>query len=169
MSTERRSLSEFIVALVAELDAADEAAARRLHHVTRGRSATIALDREAVFVTFIDETLTVTPTSPDGPPLGRTDSETVAALLDGTVEAHAAIINGRIEAQGTTEDVARIFVAIEIVLDASPRAPALQRLADEYRRAYARPEHARFARTAWYAFGPSTDEWRLLAELDLLP
>jgi hypothetical protein len=169
MWTEPRSLGGFITALVAALDAADDTAARRLRHVIRDRVATIALDDEAVTVAFTNETLTVAPALRRDPPYGATDSATVVALLDGRIEAHAAIVDGRIDVRASDEDVARIFAVIEILLDAAPRAPALQRLAAEFRAAHPAAGAHRTDWVSWYPFRPTTAEWQTLSAIDALP
>ena len=169
MSTEPRTLGEYIARLVAALDAADPQAARRLRHVTRGRVATIALDGEAVQVAFVDGMLTIRPSAPDRPPCGRTDAGTMVAILDGRLEVHAAIVDGRVDIVGTDDDVARMLCAIEILLDASPRAPALQQLAAQFRRRHGARPGEPCEWLSWYPFRPTTSEWRLLQTLDTLP
>jgi hypothetical protein len=169
MSTEPRTLGGYIAALVAALDAADDTAARRLRHLARDRAATIALDGEAVTVAFAGETLAIVPAAPNGGPRGATDAETVAALLDGRLETHAALLDGRIEVRGSDEEVARIFAAIEILLDAAPRAPELQRLGAEFRRTHAAAGSPPAPWLSWYPFRPTSAEWRVLSELDVLP
>jgi hypothetical protein len=169
MSTERGTLGWYIASLVEALDAADPQAANRLRHVTRDRAATIALDDEAAGVAFVDGALVISAGSADRPPCGRTDSATVVALLDGRLEVHAAIVDGRIDITGSVDDVNRILCAIEILLDASPRVPALQQLAADFRTTHAPRGTERTDWLAWYPFRPTTSEWRLLQTLDTLP
>ena len=164
-----QTLGAYIAQLVAALDAGDPHAARRLRHVTRGRAATIALDDEAVRVEFTDGILIITPSAPDQPPCGKTDSATVVAILDGRLEVHAAIVDGRIDIVGTDDDIARILCAVEILLDASPRVPALQQLAADFRRSHGAHAGERRDWLSWYPFRPTTSEWRLLQTLDTLP
>jgi hypothetical protein len=169
MSTELRTLGWYIASLVAALDAADPKAANRLRHVTRDRAAIIQLDDEAVDVRFTDGKLVVSSGPVARMPCGRTDSATVVALLDGRLEVHAAIVDGRIDITGSVDEVNRILCAIEILLDAAPRAPALQRLAADFRRTHAPSGAERSDWLAWYPFRPTTSEWRLLQALDTLP
>jgi hypothetical protein len=171
MSTEPRTLGWYVASLIAALDAADPQAANRLRHVTSDRTATIALDDAAVRVTFVDRRLVVVDETAGAArtPCGRTDSATVVALLDGRLELHAAIVDGRIDIVGSDEDVARMLCAVEILLDAAPRAPALQRLAAEFRRDHPPRGAERSDWLSWYPFRPTTSEWRLLQTLDTLP
>jgi hypothetical protein len=169
MSIEFRTLGWYIASLVAALNAADPQAGRRLRHVTRERAATIRLDNEVVRVRFVDGRLLVENGFADEAPCGRTDSATVVAILDGRVEFHAAIVDGRIDVTGSVDDVNRIFCAVEILLDASPRVPALQQLAADFRRTHAPSDAEPADWLAWYPFRPTTSEWRLLETLDTLP
>lgn len=161
-------------ALVRELGAADAQALVRMWRTAGERRARIMLDEESVDVAFRRERLVVRKASAapvDG--TGRTDTDTVLDLLDGRVEVLHAILDGRLEVVGADADVARIFLAIEILLDASARAPRLQELARAFR---ADPAHARRGppagptrRSAWYPPRPHRDEERLLQRLGLLP
>ncbi len=169
MSTERRTLGWYVAALVHALDDADPEAGRRLRHITRGRAATIQLDDEAVRIEFVDGALAVSEGSPGSPPCGTTDSAAVVAILDGRLEVHAAIVDSRIDILGSDDDVARILCAIEILLDASPRAPALQQLAADFRLTHAARADGPADWLSWYPFRPTTSEWRLLQGLDALP
>jgi hypothetical protein len=58
----------------------------------------------------------------------------VLDILNGYLEVNQAILSGRLLVQGEVEDLNRIFIAIEILLDASPRTPALQQLAVRFAR-----------------------------------
>ena len=102
---------------------------------------------------------------------GQTDSKTVLDLLNGSLEVHDAIVSGRLEVSGNVNDVSRMFLAIDILLDASSRSPELQELASSF-------EADRETRAARWS-GPSPEAGydlfadreahrRLLARLDLL-
>ncbi len=169
-----RSLAEYIHELVARLAAADPDAAARLREAVGDRRARIRLADESVHVRFRGEELDVR-----GPGRGKvdgegaTDRQTVLDLLDGWIEVNDAILDGRLDVQASPEDVHRMFVAIEIVIDTSARAPALQELARDFRAdpcrdARGRPRPAT-RRTPW--FPPRTEpvESQMLARLDLLP
>jgi hypothetical protein len=63
-------------------------------------------------------------------------------------------------------------MAIELLLDASPRTPALQSLAAKFRSERRGQVGARapdINRVPWYPFSPSPGELELLTKLDLLP
>jgi hypothetical protein len=138
MSTERtqhRTLADWIGELVDACDLDPAGGGQRLRHVVGSRRARIALDDEVVEVTLVGSRFEITPaqrTLPvDG--AGATSSATVLALLDGELEVSDAFHDGSIEATGHRQAVVRIFTAIEILLDASTRVPALRRLAADFR------------------------------------
>jgi hypothetical protein len=167
-------LGEYITALIDALGDANPAAVARMRRVVGERRARIILDDEAVDVFFDAGRLrvqtAVDETEVDG--VGETNSATVLALLDGYLEVEAAILNGRLRVFGAPEDTTRMFAAIEILLDASPRTPALQLLAARFRRerrerrGWPVPDQRR---VTWYPFGPRASEYELLAQLGLLP
>lgn len=168
------SLEEYIRSLVDELGRADPDALARMRRVVGDRSARITLDDESVEVRFEDDRLAVVPaTARETDGVGETDRATVLDLLDGYVEAMDAILDGRLEVTGTAEDVHRIFVAIEILLDASARDPELQELARAFRADPCRAKRGKPARatrrTPWFPPRPQPAEETLLARLDLLP
>ncbi|MDQ3670209.1 MAG: hypothetical protein M3377_08040 [Actinomycetota bacterium] len=169
-----RSLGEYVQELVARLGAADASAAARLRETVGDRRARIRLDDESVHVCFRGAELEVRKArrgKVDGE--GATDRQTVLDLLDGWIEVKDAILDGRLDVHASPEDVHRIFVAIEIVIDGSARAPALQALARDFRRdpcreARARPRAAT-RRTPWFPPRAEPDEAEMLTRLDLLP
>jgi hypothetical protein len=169
-----RSLADYIRELVARLAAADPAAAARLRETVGDRRARIRLDDESVDVRFRGGGLDVRESrrgKVDGE--GATDRQTVLDLLDGWIEVKDAILDGRLDVRASPEDVHRIFVAIEIVIDASARAPALQELARDFRgdpcrKARGRPRPAT-RRTPWSPPRAEPNESQILARLDLLP
>ena len=167
-----RTLAEYISELVAELGAADPAALARMREVVGRRRARITLDDESVEVQFGDGVLVGPAGTGDVDGAGTTDRQTVLDLLDGYLSVSEAIVDGRLNVVGPTEEVHRMFVAIEILLDGAARAPTLQRLARDFRADPCRPPRGR-------PVGPSTpaghfpppppaDEDSLLARLDLL-
>ncbi|MBV8201408.1 MAG: hypothetical protein JOZ15_12365 [Acidobacteria bacterium] len=173
-----RSLGEFVLALVARLGEGDPAAAARLREVVGARHARITLDDQTVEVWFTPHGQLVT-----GEAGGRMDGEgstqrvTTLRLLDGEMEVSEAILAGSLEAVGEVDEVARMFQAIEILLDGAVRNPALQTLARDYRAQSGRaggprlghPEAA--ARTSGAAMdggGLLEQELELLRRLDLL-
>jgi hypothetical protein len=170
------SLAGYVEALVAALGDADPEALARLRRVVGQRRARIVLDDSAIDVAFEADRLVVSPAS-----AGRvhgegvTDRETVLDLLDGHLEVTDAILDGRLRVRGATDATVRMFTAIEILLDASPRAPALQALAAHFRRhplSAPRSEPVAAApvrRTAWYPDERPAGEDALLARHDLLP
>jgi hypothetical protein len=169
-------LGEYVAALIAALGAADPAALARLRQVVGERRARIVLDDEAIDVTFVGAALSVRPAAgraADGE--GATDRASVRGLLAGHFEVTDAILDGRLRVRGRTDAVVRMFTAIEILLDAAPRAPALQALAAHFLGHPPSPPRDRpvagapVRRTAWYPEERAPHEDALLARHDLLP
>ena len=169
------TLGEYVAALIAELGRAHPSTLARLRLVVGRRRARIALDDEAVEVFFDgDGRLQVLSASDAGAAdgAGETDTPTVLRLLDGEEEVSGAVLGDRLRVTGEDDDVVRMFTAIEILLDASPRTPALQSLAAKFigdRRGPAASRPPVSAQLSWYPFRPEPGELRLLARLDLLP
>ncbi len=118
-------------------------AGARLRDVVDGYSARIGLDGETVIVSMVAGRLLLRagrlavraggePPTVDGD--GATSSGVVLAILDGRLEATEAVERGLVHAAGSPEAVLRMFHAIELILDASSRVPALRRLASDFRR-----------------------------------
>jgi hypothetical protein len=177
MSTELpiKTLGEYVAALIAALGRAHPSTLARMRLVVGRRRARIILDDEAIEVFFDPEgRLHVLP-APEGDGVdgeGATDTATVRQLLDGDVEVSGAVLSGRLRVVGSDADVVRMFTAIEILLDASPRTPSLQALAERFmseRRAPFFQPTEDFGRVSWYPFGSASAEVLLLARLDLLP
>jgi hypothetical protein len=167
----RRSLADYIRALVAAVDAHDPYAGARLRSAAAGRRARISLDDETVLVWFDGAALVVSPDDPaiavDGE--GRSDSWTVADLLDARVEATEALLNGRVQATGAPEAVAAMLHIIEILLDISLRDPGMQLLARGLVGSLGpRPTDHGAPTTAWYPRDVTEEELRVLHDLDLL-
>ena len=136
MSTEQRSLAEYVVEIVERLDAGDPAAGRRLRRVVGHRRARIQVGVESVAVAFVAGHLLVVDAASCREPIdgeGATDRTTVVDLLDARTDVTECLLGGRMQVRGAWLDVADMFLAIEIVLDATPRVPALRRLAAAYR------------------------------------
>ncbi|MEZ0447769.1 hypothetical protein [Cellulomonas sp. ICMP 17802] len=164
-----RGLAAFVAALVAGLDAGDPAAGSRVRRLAGARGARIGLDDDAVDVRF-DHAGRLRVTSAEGADpacWGRTDRETVVDLLGARLEVRDAVLTGRIEVVGTVDDVAAIFAVVEVLLAASVRLPALQRLADELL-AGAPAGGSSGPRVAWYPAEIGAEEIALLGRLDLL-
>jgi len=159
------TLGEYVTALIARLGEADPEALARMQRVVGRRRARIALDDEAIDVAFVPHGLDVQPATVDAPidGEGATSRETVVALLDGRLEVTDAILQGYLRVTGTADDVSRMFVAIEILLDVSARAPALQALAETLRGAA--PAVPATAVSPWEA---QSREDEMLARLGLL-
>src|SRR2546423_2982050 len=131
----RRSLAHYISELLRRLEIAEPSAMARLRQAVGGHRARIALDDQVVLVAFAPNAeLRIEPDDRSGvvDGSGSTDRATVLALLAGRVEVIDAILTGRLEVAGPAEAVSRIFIAIEIILDAAPRTPSLQALAREF-------------------------------------
>jgi hypothetical protein len=168
------TLAEFVRLLVGELARADYPALERLRAAVDDRCARITLDDESIEVWFTGEELAVADApgrDVDGE--GATVSSTVHDLLDGQIEVLDAILDGRLDVTGPPEDIHRIFVAIEILLDASARAPGLQELARRFRADPCRGGRgaplAATRMTPWFPPRAAAAEEALLARLGLLP
>jgi hypothetical protein len=168
------TLAEYIAALIDELGRAHPAALVRMRYVIGARRARITLDKEAVEVHFDADRLAIAPAADNAPidGSGRTDSTTVLDILNGYLEVNQAILDGRLLIEGEVEDINRIFIAIEILLDASPRTPGLQQLALRFaRERETRDPHWVAPRDddPWHPFVPRPSESELLSRLGLLP
>src|SRR5687768_15678353 len=128
-----RTLGEYVAELVRRMGEADPAALERMRRTVGGRRARFRLDDEAVDVWFEPDGLRVEEPAGDVDGEGQTDRGTVLDLLDGYLEVTDAILDGRLRVFGAVDEIARMFAAIEILLDCSARAPALQRLARDFR------------------------------------
>lgn len=178
MSPECRSLGQYIGALIEWLGVTDARAWNRLRQVVDGHRARIMLDGEVVEVGFapdgellIDEPATGSIVAGEG----ATDTATVLGLLDGHLEVNDALLDGRLRVTGPAELVATMFMAIEILLDASSRGPGLQTVARAFRHdpchdAAPRPAPAYLAHeaSAWSPDYLSGSQQELLRRLDLL-
>ena len=165
-----RTLGEYVAELVRRLGQADPDALARMRAVVGARRARIRLDDEAVDVELgPDGVLRVSEPAGDVDGEGATDRATVLDLLDGNLEVTDALLDGRLRVYGGVDELARMFTALEILLDVSARAPALQRLAREFRdESAAAPPIARSRAEPWHPTGPDDEELALLARLDLL-
>ena len=140
MSTERPSLWSWIKRLVDALDDDPWGTGDRLRDVVHGHSARIALDDEVVVVAMRERELERRPASAEVPVdgEGHATSAVVLAILDHRLELTDAVERGLIRARGSPDAVLRMFHAVELILDASSRVPALRKLSDEFRRDRAR-------------------------------
>jgi hypothetical protein len=166
------TLAEYIEGLIGALRTSHPVAFDRMCEVVGARKARIILDRESVDVWFEHGRLQTRAASQKRAVhgSGQTDSVTVLDLLNGYLEINTAILEGRLEVRGKTEDVSRIFVAIDILLDVSPRSPALQQLARQFEaERETRTDRWRVARNgAGGLFSDRDAQDLLLARLDLL-
>jgi hypothetical protein len=160
-----RTLGEYVAELVARLGSADIDALERLRRVVGARRARITLDGDAIDVGWVSGVLQILagPGRVDG--TGATDRQTVLEMLAGELEVHDAILDGRLHVVGKINEINRMFIAIEILLDTAARAPGLQALADDFRADPCRAPRRRAARTT----SSPTAESELLGRLDLLP
>jgi len=167
------TLDQYIIGLIAALQQCDPQAYHRICHVVGERSARIRLDAECVYVRMRNGVLDVAHKvwggwSPDGE--GATDSATVGALLRGDLEVSEAILNGSLTIHGDIEQINRMFHAIEILLDAAPRCPLLQRLSQQFTSEGRRCEpETNFPPITWYPFPVNAAELDFLAQHGLLP
>jgi hypothetical protein len=167
------TLGEYVTALIDRLGESDPVALARMRQVTAGRRARIVLDDEAVDVAFDAASLRVEAAAVDAAVDGEgvTDRQTVLDLLDGYVEVTAAIREGRLRVKGGGDDIVRMFIALEILLDVAARTPSLQSLARAFRADPSRePPRGLAARLPRSAATPAAAaEGALLVRLDLLP
>lgn len=164
------TLGEYIVALVDVLATDDPVGFTRMREIVEARAARIELDDEAVEVIFVAGVLRIAPNlgfAVDGS--GSTDSATVLDLLDGNLEVSTAVLDGRLRLRGDAEDIARMCMAIEILLSASARSPGLQALSERFWRERGGTRQASRYSIAWYPFACSDTEFALLNRLGLLP
>lgn len=172
-----RTLAEYVTALVDRLGSDEPPSLSRLRHVVGSRRARIRLDKEVVLVQFEGPRLVVVADGDDATVdgAGGTDRETTLALLAGEAELTDTIVSGRLDAHGEVEDLARIFIAIEILLDASSRSPLLQELAREFESDPCRSPRAPWPQRRAPLHSPVDPDQRpererlMLTRLDLLP
>jgi hypothetical protein len=129
-----RTLDAYLLGLIDLLRAAEPAGFARLREIIGDRRALIELDDEAVEAHFDADRLVVEegPTGLEVHGRGGTDRSTVLSLLYGRIEVREAILGGHLRVQGPVGDIARIFHAIQLLLDASTRIPELQRLSRDF-------------------------------------
>jgi hypothetical protein len=168
------TLAEYVRLLVETLGESDPDSLARLRRAVEGRSARITVDDESVDVWFSGDALMVElAPARDVDGAGATDTPAVLDLMDGYIEPRDAILDGRLDVAGAVEDVHRIFVAIEILLDAAARSPELQGLARRFRADPARLRRGRPVRPSGrgrqHPPRPGPDEEALLRRLGLLP
>ncbi|WP_372571643.1 hypothetical protein [Ruegeria jejuensis] len=135
MSNSPSHLRDWIIALYAALEEAAPHRARAIRKLAGGQISRMILDDDRVTVRFHDEVLRVTrlrATAKLKSPNGATDRQTVTALLLGYMEVSEAISQDYVRLRGTTDEVMAICAIIEILVDASTRIPALQKLADTF-------------------------------------
>lgn len=168
------TLAQYIRAILGLVRTHDPTAYARILQVVGNRRAHIVVGGERVLVGARPGRVTVRAAVPPRRPLstGLTTRRTVLRLLDGYLEASAALLSGELELMGTIGDVTRMATAIEIVLDASTRIPELPKLAQVFRGDPCHPtEHELWRgpvpRTSLTA--STTAELALLARLGLLP
>jgi hypothetical protein len=165
-SLARRSLAQYVAELIGRLGDGEPGSLRRMQRIVGSQRALVALEGEAVVVSFGPSGLlhvvpaVATEGTSAGDVAGELDGEgstthwVVLAILDGEIEVTDAIVDGDIDVRGSSEAVTAMLMAIEILIDAATRVPGLRELADTYR-AQHRPNraHARAGgagrRTLW--------------------
>lgn len=167
------TLVEYIQALIGTLRAFDPAAYTRMCHLVGSKTARIQLDAEVADIRIKDGVLIANAPSRkrsvDG--IGSTDTATVLALLRGDIEVPDAILNESLRVFGDVEDIDRMFQAIEILLDASPRCPGFQKLSEQFVANGLRLNQTgtmEYPRPTWYPFALDSNEIELLARYGLL-
>ncbi|WP_253746453.1 MULTISPECIES: hypothetical protein [unclassified Ruegeria] len=133
MSSEPRHLRDWIVALYAALEEAEPHSAAAIRKLAGAQLSRMVLDADRVTVRFVEDRLQVrrirASTAQLKTPNGATNRITVTALLQGYMEISEAIAQDQIRLRGTADEVMAICAIIEVLVDASTRVPALQRLA----------------------------------------
>ena len=167
------TLAEYISALVECLRECEPHAYSRMCHVVGHRTARIRLDQQAVEIRMSDGLLIVEnqlreEIIEDGS--GTTDTTTVLALLRGDLEVSEAILNDSLAIDGEIEQINRMFLAIEILLDASPRCLRLRTISEQFVAEFSQFDLRTVpARASWYPFAVSIDEFDFLDRHGLLP
>lgn len=173
-----RTLAEYIRALLDALSVGDPGGYARMRTIVQNRRAIIEVDDEVVEVLFdgpafrVDGVRTGKPVAGTG----RTRRQTVVDLLQGRIEVSEAIISGHLDVNGKVDDIARMFHALQVLVDSSTRVPRLQELARDYLadpcakrvRVGAAP-HAGRGRGPLAIKPLSAGEADMLRRLDLLP
>ncbi len=170
----RISLREYVIALLRALEEGFPAEFSRLKDIVGSRRARITLDNESVEVYVAPEGLRVVKAPGDGrvDGSGRTARATVLNLLKSHTEVIDCILNDTLRVFGAPDAVIRMFLAIEILLDASPRSPALQSIAERFlveQQLSHAPSTPSPRPGPWYPFASNATEQVLLHRLDLLP
>jgi len=167
------TLGHYIATLITTLRRCDPSAYNRMCHLVGERTARIQLDTQSVYIHIRDGILKVENDAPESRVVdgeGTTDSATVLALLRGGLEVSEAILEGSLAVHGDVEQINRMFQAIEILLDASPRCPALQKLSETFVVEALQSQTAVVPpRANWYPFELNSDEFELLARYGLIP
>ena len=167
------TLGEYISALMQCLRECDPIAYSRMCHIVGDRAARVQLDKQSVWVRMLDGSLVVDHRLPEGVTedgSGTTDTVTVLALLRGDLEVSEAILNESLAIDGEIEQIHRMFLAIEILLDAAPRCPALQRISERFVAESEQSETGSVPpRANWYPFAVSAEEFDFLRRCGLLP
>lgn len=136
MSSEPRHLRDWILSLYAALEEAEPHSAAAIRKLAGAQLSRMVLDADRVTVRFVEGVLQVrrmrASTTQLKSPNGSTDRATVTALLLGYMEISEAIAQDHIRLRGTADEVMAICAIIEVLVDASTRVPALQRLADAF-------------------------------------
>lgn len=135
MSSKPRHLRDWIIALFEALEEAEPNRAAAIRKLAGVQMSRMVLDDERVTVRFADDLLRVTRLRAGAAlkrPYGSTVRHTVSALLLGYMEISEAIAQDHIKLRGSADEVMTICAIIEILVDASTRIPALQRLATEF-------------------------------------
>jgi hypothetical protein len=123
----------------------------------------IQLDDEVIDVRFVRGRLHVRKRRrADGE--GSTDRAVAYALLDGTLDFYDALDSGRLHLRADLDHLTRMWSAVEILLDASTRVPAMRELS----RAFRGDRPALSAIDGFRRPDETETEIALLARLDLL-
>jgi hypothetical protein len=166
MPTEQTALAWWIDKLIAALEK-EPTTALRIRQVVGEQRARVKLDDESVIVEF-DAAGQLLVRADDASSQvggeGRATRGEVCAILDAQSDASQAVLWGRVAVTGPTAAVAAMLHAIEILLDAAARIPALRYLADDFV-----AEGPRARTSPGYEGEDGATEYQILGALDLLP
>jgi hypothetical protein len=166
LPTEQTALAWWIDKLVAALEK-EPTTALRIRQVVGEQRARVKLDDESVIVEFDSAGQLRVRADDASSQVGGEGSATraeVCAILDARSDASQAVLSGRVAVTGPTAAVATMLHAIEILLDAATRIPALRYLADDFV-----AEGPRATAFPKYEGDGGVTEHEILGALDLLP
>ena len=131
-------MADYLRNLMGAISRWEPSSANAIRAIVGERRARIMLDDEAATIRFEGERFIVRKAALPGNgnralSNGGTDRKTCVALLAGHLEVSEAVMDGRLEINGSAEDVIDMCTVIELMIDASTRIPEIQQLARTFR------------------------------------